>query len=563
MKGRYLQRIILAVAALAMMLAACGGGGGGGTGGGGASFQSPAANLAGTWAIASTITSNNCGDTNGVIDTFSGNITHDGTSNSFSMNCYQSSVLVASCNGTISGTSVSISSCSYSDGSGTTTSNVSGTLNAGNMTISGTDSWTYTEPGWGSCSGQSAWGAALSQTGSGGDVTKPTVPTGVTATASPSIQISLSWTASTDNVGVAGYKVYRGGVFLKQVNTTSTLDIGLSPSTPYCYTVSAVDTANNESAQSSQACATTPAGGGGGDTAPPSTPASMTGSVVSSSQINLSWAASTDNVGVTGYRLERCQGLACSNFSEIATRTTTSYSNISLTASTSYSYRVRAVDAAGNFSGYSNTFSATTPSAGPTTVTLSAAKDASIIWSDADASFANTNYGNAIDLGVGNYFLYGYYVSSYMKMGTLVDFIFDPATWSGRTITSAKLRLYVYDYAVQSTGRYVAYKIVDTMIGGNYQYPWSETGVTWNNAPSYMLSPTSTAYAPTNPTEYSEWDVTSMVQGWFTSGTMGNGIIILDMQAPPSIYYTTNQITTYYSRQYSTSAYRPKLIITY
>ncbi len=74
---------------------------------------------------------------------------------------------------------------------------------------------------------------------------------------------------------------------------------------------------------------------------------------LSSTQINLSWTASTDNVGVTGYQIERCQGAGCSNFALVTTVTTTSYNNTGLTASTSYSYRVRASDAAGNLSGYS------------------------------------------------------------------------------------------------------------------------------------------------------------------------------------------------------------------
>ena len=52
-----------------------------------------------------------------------------------------------------------------------------------------------------------------------GDITTPTVPTGLTATAVSSSQINLSWTASTDNVGVAGYKIYRGGGYLKSVTT--------------------------------------------------------------------------------------------------------------------------------------------------------------------------------------------------------------------------------------------------------------------------------------------------------------------------------------------------------
>jgi PKD repeat protein/glucose/arabinose dehydrogenase len=100
------------------------------------------------------------------------------------------------------------------------------------------------------------------------------------------------------------------------------------------------------------------------DTQPPTVPSNLTATAASSSQINLSWTASTDNVGVNGYRVERCQGAGCSNFAQVGTPAGTTFNNTGLTAGTSYSYRVRAADAAGNLSGYSNVASATTQAAG-------------------------------------------------------------------------------------------------------------------------------------------------------------------------------------------------------
>jgi 6-phosphogluconolactonase (cycloisomerase 2 family)/chitodextrinase len=82
-------------------------------------------------------------------------------------------------------------------------------------------------------------------------------------------------------------------------------------------------------------------------------PANVSGASVSTSQINLAWTASTDNVAVTGYKIERCQGAACTNFAQVATPPGTTYGDFGLTADTSYRYRVRANDAAGNNSGYS------------------------------------------------------------------------------------------------------------------------------------------------------------------------------------------------------------------
>ena len=91
------------------------------------------------------------------------------------------------------------------------------------------------------------------------------------------------------------------------------------------------------------------------DTTPPTAPSNLAATAVSSSQINLSWTVSTDNVGVTGYEIYRD-----SSPSPIATVTTTSYNNTGLSSSTTYSYFVKAKDEAGNRSSPSNTASATT-----------------------------------------------------------------------------------------------------------------------------------------------------------------------------------------------------------
>ena len=69
---------------------------------------------------------------------------------------------------------------------------------------------------------------------------------------------------------------------------------------------------------------------------------------------------------MTGYRVERCQGAGCANFVQVGTPTGTSFNDTGLAAATSYSYRVRAADLAGNLSGYSSVQSATTQ-AGPDT----------------------------------------------------------------------------------------------------------------------------------------------------------------------------------------------------
>ena len=184
------------------------------------------------------------------------------------------------------------------------------------------------------------------------DATAPSIPTGLSATAISPTQINLSWTASTDNVAVTGYKIFRNSVQVGTAAGTSYSDTGLTPSTAYTYTVSAYDAAGNGSAQSVSAGATTQAIP---DTTAPSIPTGLSATAISPTQINLSWTASTDNVAVTGYKIFR-------NSVQVGTAAGTSYSDTGLTPSTAYTYTVSAYDAAGNNSSQSSSANATTPS---------------------------------------------------------------------------------------------------------------------------------------------------------------------------------------------------------
>src|SRR5206468_251678 len=123
------------------------------------------------------------------------------------------------------------------------------------------------------------------------------VPTGLTASAVSSSQIKLSWAASSDNVGVSGYRVYRGGTQIATTSTTSFTNTGLSPSTTYTYAVAAFDAAGNLSAQSSPASATTPAAG---DTTPPAASITSPGNGQTVRGTVPLTASASDNVGVVG-----------------------------------------------------------------------------------------------------------------------------------------------------------------------------------------------------------------------------------------------------------------------
>jgi chitodextrinase len=126
------------------------------------------------------------------------------------------------------------------------------------------------------------------------DTQAPTAPTSLTATAISNSQIDLSWTASTDNVGVVGYDVYRGGVKIGTTASTTYSSTGLTAATTYSYSITAFDAAGNTSAPSTSATART---GPTPDTTPPTVSiASPTGGSVSNT-VAVSVNAA-DNVGV-------------------------------------------------------------------------------------------------------------------------------------------------------------------------------------------------------------------------------------------------------------------------
>jgi chitodextrinase len=104
-----------------------------------------------------------------------------------------------------------------------------------------------------------------------------------------------------------------------------------------------------------------------GDTTSPSTPQNLTVTGTTSNSASLSWSASTDNVGVTGYDILRAPGVSGGSFTQVGTSTTTSFTDTGLTASTTYRYQVRARDVANNVSGVSGTATATTQPGGGTT----------------------------------------------------------------------------------------------------------------------------------------------------------------------------------------------------
>lgn len=197
------------------------------------------------------------------------------------------------------------------------------------------------------------------------DSQAPGRPDGLTAAASGLTRINLAWNAPIDNFGVTEYLIYRStdnrvfNVIAKTANRNYS-DTGLTINMLYYYRVSAKDAAGNESAPCDTVSARLVY-----DTEKPVSPKLWAG-LESSNRIKLTWSGATDNTGVTGYELYRAVG--SSSFSKIASPTSSPYYDNDISENKTYSYYIKARDAAGNISNASNTVIVT--AAGDVTKTI-------------------------------------------------------------------------------------------------------------------------------------------------------------------------------------------------
>ncbi|HEX8178696.1 MAG TPA: hypothetical protein VF525_04050 [Pyrinomonadaceae bacterium] len=215
------------------------------------------------------------------------------------------------------------------------------------------------------------------------DVLAPSTPANLVATAnSATSSVTLTWTAATDNVGVASYRLYRNGVALTPDVTgtppaTTFTDAALAPGT-YTYTVDAADSSGNRSAQSAAATAIVTAVA---DTIAPTTPTNLVANTrdiytsavapaIGPQDILLTWTAATDNVGVTSYgiyrRVSASAAAPAGAFTKIADlgAGVLTYTDVSIAPGT-YDYAVDAADTAGNRSAQSALGSAASVSDAP------------------------------------------------------------------------------------------------------------------------------------------------------------------------------------------------------
>ena len=350
------------------------------------------------------------------------------------------------------------------------------------------------------------------------DATPPAPPTTVTATALSTSTINVSWSGATDNVGVTGYHLFRDGLQIADQAGTSFTDATASPDTSYSYTVVAVDAAGNVSAASAAATVSTT---GAPDGTPPSQPGNLTATAASSSQVNLTWSASTDNIGVTGYHVYR-------NGTQLQTPTPpdatppTAYTDDTAQPGTAYTYQVSAVDAAGNESTRAGA-TVSTPSAGGT-LTFSPTDDATV-----DSSQPTVNFGTNSRLTVDNSPI-NYSLLKFTVAGT-----------GGCPITAAKLQLTVGN-GTDDKSPYGG------DVYGTTSNTWTQSTVTWNTAPA--AGPTKVGSVPTAvalSTSY-QFDVTPLVTG--------DGTVSMVLKS------TNSDGARYYSKEGGTPGQVPQLQVT-
>lgn len=248
------------------------------------------------------------------------------------------------------------------------------------------------------------WVNGLEANGGGEpDTEAPTQPLDLTVSQITSNSANLNWTASTDNIGVTGYTVYYTfgtNSKSKQVSTNSLKLSDLLPGTDYSAYVVAYDAANNISVPSDTVGFTTDVVGI--DKVPPSKPINLKLVSTTSSSASLTWEASTDNVGVTGYEVYyNIQDGSIS--SQITSNTAISITG--LTANSQYSFAVLAYDASGNRSELSDTVTGYTSPEASSDVFYAPYIDVTINadWSTTPPSPNKTIVTNAITAGVNNF----------------------------------------------------------------------------------------------------------------------------------------------------------------
>ncbi|GJF27434.1 glycosyl hydrolase [Kitasatospora sp. NE20-6] len=374
---------------------------------------------------------------------------------------------------------------------------------------------------------------------SSGDTQAPTAPGGLAFTQPGSGQIRLTWNAATDNTGVTGYDVYANGSLLTSVagNVLTYTDTRADSAT-VSYYVKAKDAAGNQSAASATVTRT----GATGDTQAPSAPAGLAFTQPASGQIRLTWGASTDNTGVTGYDVYANGSLRASVGGSVLTYTD------SQPDSATVSYYVKAKDAAGNQSDTSNTVIRTGQTGG-TGTNLAAGKpitanssvftfvaanandnDTATYWEGAGGSYPNTltvalgsnadtssvvvklNPASAWGARTQTIEVLGreQSSSSFTSLSAAKAYTFDPA--SGNTVT------------IPVSGRAADVQLKITSNTGSSAGQVAEFQVVGVPAPNPDLLVTATTVSPANPVETDALTLATTVRNQGTAASAATSV---------------------------------------
>jgi chitodextrinase len=256
------------------------------------------------------------------------------------------------------------------------------------------------------------------------------------------------------------------------------------------------------------------------DITPPSTPTSVSVTTNSVSSLTVVWAASSDNVSVSEYRVYRCAETNCIPTSQVGTESNTTFVDTGLQPNTTYTYRIQAQDSAGLLSGYSIAKNAKTAALITALENLAfSATDDTYVRSDSIASIKGSDTILNID--------------GSPERDVLIKFTVTGV--QARTVTSAKIRLYVGSDNSDAGGNF--YKVSDTS--------WSEGSVSWSNAPTYASSPFGSIGA-TLPNMWYEVDASSFITS--------DGVYSVRIKTPNS------NGSSYYSKEASSN--HPELVLT-
>jgi chitodextrinase len=334
----------------------------------------------------------------------------------------------------------------------------------------------------------------------------PSTPEGLSAEVIGPNLVRLSWNASMDNVGVTGYSLYRDGILLVVVGNNSLMveDATVNNGGIYTYSVVAFDQAGNNSQQSSPVEVTI----NYIDTEAPSVPTNLSASTSNPTEVVLSWNASTDNVGVSGYSIYR-DALLLATVDGL----TLSFTDSTVTPNTQFTYTVDAFDASGNHSGVSNNAVITTLDL-PSSLTFSPTADAYI-----NESTPDTNYGSSPFLRVDA----SPVLNSYLKF--TVAGLFD------RTITRVRLLVYANSSSSQVLH---ALAVADNS--------WTEGTLTYNNAP--LIGSLLGASTPAIGGTWMELDITGSInsEGEFTFGVTTPGLTAIGLASRENIDFAPRLI---------------------